>query len=299
MGGYSHEVPFLARASRPSTEMKATIDIFPQGNIDQSFLVKARQWAREVIERTEPRTAPNHISIYLWEKEKDFQEFDAREKAELGVFSGGESDFLATHEAWRGFPRIHISLEKIQGIPEVVVQGVVQHEIGHALLHGRPEFYQFRFSNRLLEAGQSAGLDFPMIQRLVYFLSLAVKDEEAVRLLGEAELGLYQIRLLEYLMENTEEERRAWDLIMDHSALRRLGLAAFLKIRLPIETLAVLGLPESGLLQNKWEAAYAWLTDQGKKVLNAYVRIVREIPHEDFQNRLERASLGLINHSSL
>ena len=256
---------FGPRVSRSSTEMKTTIDIFPQGNIDQSFLVKARQWAGEVIEKTEPRASLNQISIYLWEREKDFQEFDAREKAELGVFSNGESDFLATHEAWRGFPRIHISMEKIQGIPEMVVRGVVQHEIGHALLHGRPEFYQFRFSNRLLEDGQSAGLDFPMIQRLVYFLSIAIKDEEVVRLLAEAGLGLAQIRLLEYLMEDTEEERQAWDLIRDHPVLRRLGLAAFLKIRLPIETLAVLDFPESGLLRDKWEAAYAWLTDQGEK----------------------------------
>ena len=274
--------------------MKATIDLFPQGIIDQSFLVKARQWAGEVFEKTEPLTAPDHISIYLWEKDKDFQEFDAREKAELGVVTGGETDFQATHEAWRGYPRIHISLEKIRGIPEEVVRGVVQHEIAHALLHGRPEFYQFRFSNQLLEAGRSEGLDFPMIQQLVYLLSVAIKDEEVVRLLGEAGLGHYQIRLLEYLMEDTEEERQAWELIRDHPALRRLGLAAFLKIRLPIETPAGLGLPESGLLQKKWEAAYAWLTDQEEKALNAYVRTVRETPYKNFQDRLERAALGLI-----
>jgi hypothetical protein len=279
--------------------MKATIDLFPQGIINQSFLVKARQWAGEVFEKTEPLTAPDHISIYLWEKEKDFQEFDAREKVELGVVTGGESDFLATHEAWRGYPRIHISLEKIRGIPEEVVRGVVQHEIAHALLHGRPEFYQFRFSNQLLEAGRSEGLDFPMIQQLVYLLSVAIKDEEVVRLLGEAGLGHYQIRLLEYLMEDTEEERQAWELIRDHPALRRLGLAAFLKIRLPIETPAGLGLPESGLLQKKWEAAYAWLTDQEEKALNAYVRTVRETPYKNFQDRLERAALGLINHFAL
>lgn len=289
----------MAQDLPTSTEMKATIDIFPQGIIDQSFLVKAREWAGEVLEKTEPRTVLNQISIYLWEKGKDFQEFDAREKAELGVVTGGESDFLATHEAWRGLPRIHISLEKIQGISEEVVRGVVQHEIAHALLHGKPEFYQFRFTEQLLEAGRSAGLDFPMIQQWVYLLSIAIKDEEVARLLGEAGLGFYQIRLLEYLMEDTEEERRAWELIRDHPALRRLGLAAFLKIRLPLETLAVLGLPESGLLQEKWEAAYAWLTDPGEKALNTYVRIVKETPLKNFRHRLERAVLGLINHSAL
>ena len=275
--------------------MKATIDLFPQGIIDQSFLVKVREWAGEVIEKTEPRAVPDRISIYLWEKEKDFQEFDAREKAELGVVTGGESDFLATHEAWRGYPRIHLALAKTQGVPGEVVRGVVQHEIAHALLHGKPEFYQFRYTDRLMEAGRSAGLDFPMIQQWVYLLSIAIKDEEVVRLLGEAGLGLYQIRVLEYLMEDTEEERRAWEHIRDHPALRRLGLAAFFKIRLSIETLAGLALPESGLLQEKWEAAYAWLTDQGEKALKAYVRKVLETPHKNFQDRLERTALGLIN----
>jgi hypothetical protein len=275
--------------------MKATIDLFAQGIIDQSFLVKAREWAGEVIEKTEPRAALDRISIYLWEKEEDFQEFDTREKAELGVVTIGESDFLATHEAWRGFPRIHIFLKKIQGISEEVARGVVQHEIAHALLHGKPEFYQFRYTDRLMEAGRSAGLDFPMIQQWVYLLSIAIKDEEVVRLLGAAGLGLYQIRVLEYLMEDTEEERRTWDLIRDYPALRRLGLAAFLKIRLPIETLAGLGLPESALLQKKWKAAYAWLTDQGEKALNGYVRTVLETPPKNFQDRLERAALGLIN----
>jgi GNAT superfamily N-acetyltransferase len=290
---------FRPRVSRPSTEMKATIDLFPQGIIDQSFVAKIKQWAGEVTEKTELRAASDHISIYLWEKENDFQKFDAREKAELGIVTGGESDFLATHEAWRGYPRIHISLEKIRGIPEEVVRGVVQHEIAHALLHGKPEFYQFRFTDRLMEAGRSAGLEFPMIQQWVYLLSIAIKDEEVVRLLGKAGLGLYQIRLLEYLMKDTEEERRAWDLIQVHPALRLLGLAAFLKIRLPIETLAGLGLPESGLLQEKWEAAYAWLTDLGEKALNAYVRTIRGTPYNNFQDRLERAVLGLINHSAL
>ena len=279
--------------------MKTAIVLFPQGIIDKPFLGKTQQWAGEVTGKTEPRSTLDPISIYLWEKEKDFQAFDAREKAELGVVNGGESGFLATHEAWRGHPRIHLSLEKIRGIPEEVVRGVVQHEIAHALLHGKPEFYQFRFTDRLMEAGRSAGLDFPMIQQWVYLLSISVKDEEVVRLLGEAGLGLCQIRLLEYLMEDTEEERRAWELIRDHPALRRLGLAAFLKIRLPIETPAGLGLPESGLLQKKWEAAYAWLTDQEEKALNAYVRTVRETPYKNFQDRLERAALGLINHFAL
>jgi hypothetical protein len=279
--------------------MNVDINLLAQGIIEKSFLANVQQWAKEVIGKTAPRTTPDRISIYLWEKKKDFQEFDAREKAELGIVTGRESDFLATHEAWRGTPRIHMALEKIRGIPEDVVRGVVQHEIGHALLHGRPEFYQFRFSAPLQEAARSAGLDFPMLQQLVYLLSIAIKDEEVVRLLGEAGLELYQIRLLEYLLEDTDEEQRAWDLIRDHPALRLLGLAAFLKILLPIENLAGLGLPESGPLQEKWEAAYAWLTHQEKLKLMVYVRFIINLPRLNFQDRLEQAGVGLINHSTL
>ena len=98
------------------------IETLLMGKIDESFLREVQKWAGAVIGKTEPGMAPDRISIYLWEKEKDFQEFDLREKTELGVVTGDESNFLATHEAWRGYPRIHISLEKIRGIPEEIIQ---------------------------------------------------------------------------------------------------------------------------------------------------------------------------------
>ena len=268
--------------------MKTTIDLFPQGVIDAAFSAKVRRWAEEVFEQNQTLLTPDRIAIHLWEKEKDFQEFDVREKAELGITTAGESEFLATHEAWRGFPRIHVSLEKIRVLNEGVIQGLVQHEVAHALLHGRPEFYQFRFSETLLNAGRSAGLDFPLLQQLVYLLAVAVKDEEVVRFLAEGGLGPEQIRLLEYLLEDTEEERKTWELIRDDPVLRLLGLAAFLKIRLPLEVLAGVHLPEASLLLEKWQTAYAWLTPLGREELNRWVHKVLEIREAVFQDRLNQ-----------
>jgi hypothetical protein len=269
------------------------------GKVDESFLREVQKWTGEVIGKTEPGMAPDRISVYLWEKEKDFQEFDAQEKAELGVVTGDESNFLATHEAWRGYPRIHISLEKIRGVPEEVIRGVVQHEIGHALLHGKPEFYQFLFSELLQEAARSAGLDLPQLQQLVYLLSVALKDEEVVRLLSERGLGIYQNRLLEYLIEDTGEEQQTWELIKDLPALRKIAWAAFSKTLLPIETLAGSGDAKSSPLLDQWEKAYSWLTDRGRTDLRAYARFVIELPFINFQDRLEQAVLGLINNASL
>ncbi len=269
------------------------------GKVDESFLLEVQKWAEEVVGKTEPGTVPDRISVYLWENGNDFKEFDAREKAELGVVTGDESNFLATHEAWRGYPRIHISLEKIQGIPEEVIQGVVQHEIGHALVHGKPEFYQFLFSELLQETARSAGLDLPQLQQLVYLLSVALKDEEVVRLLSERGLGIYQNRVLEYLIEDTGEEQQTWELIKDMPALRKLAWAAFSKTLLPIETLAGLGDPESSPLIEQWEKAYSWLTNRERTDLRAYARLVIELPSKNFQDRLEQAVLRLINSASL
>ncbi len=270
-----------------------------KGKVPESFFLKVQQWIGAIIGKTVSGAAPDRISLYLWEKEKDFQEFDAREKAELGVVTGGDSEFLATHEAWRGYPRIHLSLEKIRGIPEEIVRGVVQHEIGHALLHGKPEFYHFLFSKGLRETAGSAGLDLPQLRQLVYLLSVALKDEEVVRFLGERGLGLYQNRVLEYLIKETGEDQQAWELINHLPALRKIAWAVFLKTLLPIEALRRSGGPESGPLIDRWEKAYSWLTDRERIGLRAYALRVFERPSNQFQDRLEQAVLELISNPAL
>jgi hypothetical protein len=275
------------------------IETVLMGQVNESFLLKVQKWAGEVIEKTGPGMAPDRISFYLWEKEKDFQEFDLREKAELGVVTADESNFLATHEAWRGYPRIHLSLEKIRSVPEEIIPGLVQHEIGHALLHGKPEFYQFLFSEHLQETARSGGLDLLLLQQLVYLLSVALKDEEVVRLLNGWGLGFYQNRLLEYLLEDSEEEQQIWEQIKDLPALRKIAWAVFLKTLLPIETLAGSGDPEAALLINRWEKAYPWLTNLERNDLRAYARWVIEQPGKNFQDRLEQAVLEMLRRPSL
>jgi hypothetical protein len=275
--------------------MKTVLEIIPCGHVGKELSARIESWAREMTDAVPGDNGPTRISIFLWEHTQAFEEFDAGEKAELGIATSGESEFFATHEAWRGYPRIHISIEKIRDLSEDLIQGIVQHEIGHALLHGNPDFYLFRFSSALQEAGSRSGLDWPRLQQLVYWLAVALKDAEVVQLLGEQGLGIYQIRFLEYLLAETKEERQIWAMIRDDPALSRLGMAAFLKTRLPIEALTESGLPEAGRLIGKWETAYSWLTDSEKKELRALARFVLERLDLTFQNLLERTAIELIN----
>ena len=132
--------------------MGTQIQMVAHEEVDESFLTQVRTWVNEVLEIEEvPSSPPPYLSVSIWKTMEKYQDFYQREKKELGVVTGEETDFLATHDAWRGYPRIHICQERLMGIDGTIVQGVIHHETGHALHHGAPEFYTFRFSNRLQE----------------------------------------------------------------------------------------------------------------------------------------------------
>ncbi len=228
---------------------------------------------------------------------EQFQAFCRREKEGLGVITGEEMDFLATHDAWRGYPRIHICQERIEGISGPILQGVIHHEMAHALHHGTPEFYTFRFSKRLQAAGNSHGLDFSRLQQCVYFLSVAIKDWEVVEWLARVGLGFSQIALLEYVVSDTEEERRAWDAVCDFPTLRKIALAAFLKTLLPIEVMITIGVDGAQALKIRWDKAYEWLSERDRGALSGLARYTMTCEGGAFQDRLEKAVLHLFTYA--
>jgi hypothetical protein len=277
--------------------MGTFLEILPIGNVPETLRAKIKLWAGEIIKGAGGEKRPERLSIFLWERTGDFEEFDAREKAELEIATTGDADFLATHEAWRGYPRIHIPIEKVRGLSEDLIRGIVQHEIGHALLHGSQEFYQFRFSPALQTAGSRMGLDWPMLQQLIYLLSVALKDAEVMRFLSQQGVGIYQSRFLEYLLKETEEEKQIWKVIREDPALSQLGMAVFLKTRLPIEALDESIPSEAGCLIQKWEAAYAWLSHEEKTKMNTLARFALANTGS-FQDRLEAVALWLMDKAS-
>jgi hypothetical protein len=120
--------------------MTTRIVIQPSEGTRKEFVAQVQSWANEVLEKKGPLAAPTFISINIWRRMDELQSFYQQEKQELGIVTGEDTDFLATHEAWRGDPRIHICQERVKDVPDVVLQSVLHHEISHALLHGTPEF---------------------------------------------------------------------------------------------------------------------------------------------------------------
>jgi hypothetical protein len=274
--------------------MSERIQIVCPESISESFLTEIRYWANEVLERTSFSKAEPALTLMVWKTMSAFQAFTRSEKDALGVTTGEETEFLATHDAWRGYPRIHLCQERLKGIPRSVIQGIIHHEIAHALKHGALEFYTFTFTKGLQEAARSRGLDMPHLQQCVYFLSVAIKDREVVQWLAQIGFGLSQVALLRHLLSETEEERQAWEVIRDSGPLYKIAWAAFLKVLLPAETLAATQTGEAQNLRKEWDEAYGWLPEKERENLIYFTRRLMDLEGKTFQERLERATFLLI-----
>jgi len=274
--------------------MSERIQIVCHETIDEGFLAQIRFWANEVLERASFSRAVLPLTLMVWKTMNAFQAFSRTEKEALGVVTGEETEFLATHDAWRGYPRIHICQERLMGIPNSVIQGVIHHEIAHALKHGTLEFYTFTFSKGLQEAARSNGMDMRLLQQCVYFLSVAIKDQEVIQWQAQIGLGLNQVALLRHLLSETEEERQAWEVIWDSGPLHKIAWAAFLKVLLPVETLAATQPGEAQNLRKEWDEAYRWLPEKERENLLNFTRRLMDLEGKTFQEKLEQATFLLI-----
>ncbi len=275
--------------------MSERIQIVCPEVIDEAFLTQIRYWANEVLERTSfPNSLPA-LQLMVWKNMDKYKAFSRSEKDALGVVTGEETEFLATHDAWRGYPRIHICQERLTGIPSSIIQGVVHHEIAHALNHGTLEFYTFTFSKGLQEAARSHGLDMSLLQQCVYFLSVAIKDREVVQWLARIGLGLSQVALLRHLLSETEEEHQAWEVVRASPPLQKVASAALLKILLPIVTFAETQTEGTQDLRKEWGEAYGWLPEKEQEGLLNLAHHFMNLEGKTFQERLERATFLLID----
>ena len=279
--------------------MSIQIKVVTHEQIDETFSTQIQRWTKEVLDKAEFPTVPLHLCLMIWKTMEKFHAFYSKEKEELGVVTGEEVDFLATHDAWRGYPRIHVCQERLKGIPSAVAQGAMHHEIGHAFHHGRTDFYTFRFSISLQQAGHSHGLNLALLQQCVYFLSIAIKDQEVVQWLAKIGLGFGQLALLGYLLSDTEEEHQAWKLARDSDGLRKIALAGFLKTLLSIEAMISVGIPEAKILRNQWDEAYGWLPEKEREGLFLFALSIMNVETKTFQERLENAAFRLISETSL
>jgi hypothetical protein len=279
--------------------MQTRIDITCSKDSDRKFAEQIRLWAEPLMDSLTGEALPEQVSIRLYHLIDELRTFFQQEKKALGVVSEGEEEFIATHEAWRGYPRIHICSERTKDLCEIVVRGAVQHELAHAMLHGKPEFYTFRFSGDLISAGAALGLDMQLLQQFVYLLSIALKDAEVVRKLTDIGFESGQIALLEHMIADTQAERSVWHAIQSLPPQRKITIALFMKVLLPLKTLTRVRAEAGDRLQRLWEKNYAWIAEAQRRRMSRFATETANRSERSFQHWLEQTALNLITDRGL
>jgi len=166
----------------------------------------------ECYNRLEPHGLPL-VDLYLFERSSALDAFLSQEYARLGVASSRfDEDFYARHDAWRGIPRISISVERIQSLPELTQAGILRHEVGHSILHGSPEYYIFPIPHLLLGASERFDLPSQYLSDLLYLISIAVKDFEVTSLLHSRGYIEDQVAYAESVLKVSQDDLTAWEI---------------------------------------------------------------------------------------
>jgi hypothetical protein len=207
------------------------------GDVPGSFQQELRQQLTECYRRLPPSNL-EIVLVRLLDTVERLKRFLAAEHAELGIASPLGEEFLALHDAWRGGPRITLCHERLAEVPHLVGLAAIRQQVAHSILHGSPEYYTFKLSRNLVEKGRDRGLALVALQQLLYYVAIAVKDYEVVRLLVNHGYVDCQAALAFHELEASDEDRLAWQLARLNPVARLVCLASQLKLLLSIRPLA-------------------------------------------------------------
>ena len=170
------------------------------------------------------------LDLLLFPDPSSMHGFYSRERSALHVVTEDlDESFIALHDAWRGTSRIGVCMSRMRGLPRLVQMGTLRHEVGHSVLHGSMEYYEFPISAPLIEAAERLGFSKEYSFNLLYLISIAVKDFEVTRLLAEKGYVDDQVAYSNHVLRTSSEDLDAWQLSKGNPASMSLCLAGRLK----------------------------------------------------------------------
>lgn len=179
----------------------------------------------ETFDRLQPHDR-ELVDVLLFERSSSLSAYLQQEHQRSGVVSDRfDDDFIAMHDAWRGIPRISVSLERIKQLPQQVVVGALRHEVGHAVLHGEIGYYLIPRP----EAFEKLNMSKDYIANLLYLTSIAVKDYEVTRLLSSRGFEKDQRAYVDHLLTPSDEDATTWLLTKENRSMQVLFVVSCLK----------------------------------------------------------------------
>lgn len=126
---------------------------------------------------------PYKIEILITDTEAMLRDYLRQEKFKMGIIEDTYEDTICLYDIWKGFPRITISVEKLEKFSKAARPGLIRHQAAHSVLHAAMEFRIFKIPDDCKQIAMIKGIELPVLEDAMRKLSLAVKDCESSRLL--------------------------------------------------------------------------------------------------------------------
>jgi len=236
------------------------------------------------------------VEIRIFDTDRLWRSQLATERRKAGVMSAEVDDaFIAVHDAWTGISRISISLERKQGLAQLVWEGALRHEAGHSILHGGLEYYVFPMPKLFLEAAKEFPTLTSQLTDILYLLALAVKDMEVTKLLVSSAYVEDQAAYARFVMKPSEQDLQAWSLSSIAASAR--VLCAVGKLKDIAAGMVLASRPENSHLGlEEVEESLRYLPEEVRKsLLHTCNRILEDLTNDTFANIRTAGTLVVFN----
>jgi hypothetical protein len=204
------------------------LNIVTSGKVSGGLKRDIENIFRDCYRRFVPRV-PYKVEIHIVDKESNMGALLKEDKIRLGITSGGDDEFICSHDAWRGYPRVICCVEKLAKLNRLARPGAVRHEAAHSALHGSPEYYIFRIPDDCRRTAEIKSLGSPVMDQALYYVSVAVKDFEATRFLVQHDFIGCQFAFALGWIKPSEQDKSAWKLAQTNRQTKFLYLTTLLK----------------------------------------------------------------------
>ncbi len=161
---------------------------------------------------------PLLVEVYVYASSLEKRMFLEMEALELGVVVVG--DFTTLHEAWRGWPRIHVDYERCRDLDPEIIEALLLHEAVHSILHGSIASYIIEIDSDL-----ATKLGFDLYAESIYLACSAIKDYEVCRYMIEKNMHSELVRYAKFVRSLVIDQNCS-DLISTLQVLKSLASIA-------------------------------------------------------------------------
>jgi len=230
------------------------INVITSGNIPWSFKRDIQNIFRDCYRRFGSRI-PYKVEIHVVDREANMRALLKEDKLRLGITTGGDDEFICSHDAWRGYPRVICSFDRLTKLNKLGRLGAIRHEAAHSALHGSLEYYIFRIPDECRHTAAIKGLEPPVLDQALYYVSVAVKDFEATRLLVQHDFIDCQFTFALGWLKPSEQDKSAWKLVQTNRQAKFIYLTTLLKPMLFAHPLLALPRSKNISLENQVQLA--------------------------------------------